>query len=101
MTPFRALYEYPPPLLQQIPVPCATEHDAGTDTQEKDNIVALLQHNLVKAQLRMKKYADAKRTEQSHIGKQHWEWITHTSYFPGGMVLEVPQKVGKLSEKCN
>jgi hypothetical protein len=30
MTPFQALYEYPPPLLQQIPLPVATTEDTST-----------------------------------------------------------------------
>jgi hypothetical protein len=65
MTPFQALYEYPPPLLQQIPVPYSPNDDALSNNLEKENMLSLLQKNLSKAQQRMKKYADANRTERS------------------------------------
>jgi hypothetical protein len=65
MSPFQALYEYPPPLLQNIPVPIATPHDTTDASEEKENMVTLLQQNLSQAQARMKKYADARRTERA------------------------------------
>jgi hypothetical protein len=65
MTPFQALYEYTPPLLQHIPVPFEPTQVTATDVAEKENMVALLQQNLARAQLRMKKYADSKRTERT------------------------------------
>jgi hypothetical protein len=64
MSPFQALYEYPPPLLQQIPVPFEQQQASAIDQQEKESMVKILQHNLTKAQLRMKKYADANRIER-------------------------------------
>jgi hypothetical protein len=64
MTPFQALYEYPPPLLQQIPTPFSATEDVPSSQREKDNMLVLLQQNLKKAQQRMKKYADARRTER-------------------------------------
>jgi hypothetical protein len=65
MTPFQALYEYPPPLLQQIPLPVDSTVDASTLDTERETMLSLLQKNLAKAQQRMKKYADANRTERS------------------------------------
>jgi hypothetical protein len=65
MTPFHALNEYTPPLLQHIPVPFEPTQVTATDVAEKENMVALLQQNLARAQLRMKKYADSKRTERT------------------------------------
>ena len=64
MTPFQALYEYPPPLLQHLPVPMDTTQEVIPDSSVLDNMITLLQQNLSKAQKRMKKYADAKRTER-------------------------------------
>jgi hypothetical protein len=65
MSPFQALYEYSPPLLQNIPVPLNESRETLTATAEKENMVTLLQQNLLKAQTRMKKYADAKRTDRT------------------------------------
>jgi hypothetical protein len=65
MSPFQVLYEYPPPLLQNIRVPIATPQDTTDATEEKENMVILLQQNLSKAQARMKKYADTRRTERA------------------------------------
>jgi hypothetical protein len=67
MTPFQALYEYPPPLLQQIPAPCAPTSDNTNNTLERNNMLQLLQKKLTLAQKRMKKYADEKRNERSFI----------------------------------
>jgi hypothetical protein len=64
MSPFQALYEYPPPLLQQLPVPIEQQQASALDQQEKESMVTILQQNLTKAQLRMKKYADANRIER-------------------------------------
>jgi hypothetical protein len=65
MTPFEALYEYKPPLLHQVLVPCNVSPETQVTLQEKDHMIKTLQHNLLQAQQRMKKYADAKRTERS------------------------------------
>jgi hypothetical protein len=68
-TPFEALYGYPPPQLHHISVPCDTHPDAEVTLQQKESMLKVLQTNLLKAQSRMKKYADMKRTErQFNIG---------------------------------
>ena len=65
MSPFEALYEYPPPLLHHLSVPCSLANDVGATMREKEHMLQCLQQNLLKAQDRMKKYADANRTERS------------------------------------
>jgi hypothetical protein len=65
MSPFEALYEYKPPLIQQISVPCDASAEVTVTIQEKDHMIKTLQQNLLQAQQRMKKYADANRTERS------------------------------------
>jgi hypothetical protein len=65
MSPFEALYEYKPPLIQQISVPCDASAEVEVTIQEKDHMIKTLQQNLLQAQQRMKKYADANRTERS------------------------------------
>jgi hypothetical protein len=63
-TPFEALYGYPPPQLHHISVPCDAHPDAQVTLQQKKSMLKVLQTNLLKAQNRMKKYADLKRTER-------------------------------------
>jgi hypothetical protein len=63
MSPFQALYEYSPPLLQNILVNLKEAQETMAATIEKENMVSLLQQNLLKAQTRMKKYADVRRTD--------------------------------------
>lgn len=67
MTPFQALYEYPPPLLQQIPAPAPTDENQVTFEAEKQNMLDLLQQNLQKAHNRMKKFPDGKRTKGTFV----------------------------------
>jgi hypothetical protein len=67
MSPFEALYEYAPPLLHQLSVPCNVAADITVTIQEKDHMVKTLQANLLQAQNRMKKYADANRTERTFV----------------------------------
>jgi hypothetical protein len=65
MSPFEALYEYPPPLLHQIDVPCNVLPEATVTLKEKDHMIKTLQANMLQAQNCMKKYADANRTERT------------------------------------
>jgi hypothetical protein len=112
MTPFQALYEYPPPLLRHIPVPFAANQATTTEAAERDNMVQLLQQNLTKAQQRMKKYADAKRTErQFELGD--FVYLKMKSYRESALGMKNPvklsprwygpfkvlQKVGQVSYK--
>ena len=69
MSPFEALYEYPPPLIQEIDVPCNISEEAQVTLTEKDRMIKTLQHNLTQAQQRMKKFADQNRTERESLLK--------------------------------
>ena len=64
MSPFEALYEYKPPALSELPV-VGNLPEGNPTLAEKENILALLQKNMEKAQRSMKKYADAKRTDRT------------------------------------
>jgi ribosomal protein L21E len=67
ITPFQALYGFPPPLISELSVP-GPEDLAATDfLQAKQNMLTQLKHNLLQAQARMKRFADLQRT------KRHFE----------------------------
>jgi transposase InsO family protein/ribosomal protein L21E len=64
LTPFQALYGFPPPLISELSVP-GPEDLAATDfLQAKQNMLTQLKHNLLQAQARMKRFADLQRTER-------------------------------------
>jgi hypothetical protein len=65
MSPFEALYEYPPPLIQELTIPCNATAETQVTLLEKDHMIKSLQQNMLQAQQRMKKYADMNRTERS------------------------------------
>jgi hypothetical protein len=65
MSPFEALYEYKPPLIQQISIPCNVSEEAQVTLAKKDHMLKQLQQNLAQARQRMKKFADSHRTERS------------------------------------
>jgi hypothetical protein len=65
MSPFEALYEYPPPLLTELPTLTNLSSEAQQTLLEKENMITILQQNLAKAQRTMKKYADQNRTPRS------------------------------------
>ena len=65
MSPFEALYEYPPPLINNINIPVEASPEAHIIIATKDHMIKTLQQNLVQAQNRMKKYADMNRTERT------------------------------------
>jgi hypothetical protein len=65
MSPFEALYEYPPPSLAGLPVDPTLSKEAQDTLTEKDHMITVLQQNLAQAQHYMKKYADKKRTERT------------------------------------
>jgi hypothetical protein len=64
-SPFEALYEYSPPLLQEILIPDNTSAEAQVTLQEKSVMLQTLQQNLLLAQKKMKKYADLNRTPRT------------------------------------
>jgi ribosomal protein L21E len=64
LTPFQALYGFPPPLISELSIP-GPEDLAATDfLQAKQNMLTQLKHNLLQAQARMKRFADLQRTER-------------------------------------
>jgi hypothetical protein len=65
LTPYEAVYGVPPPRLLTY-VPGTTQVDSIEEVfRTRQQILALLQHNLQQAQQRMKKYSDLKCTERS------------------------------------
>jgi hypothetical protein len=65
MSPFEALCENKPPLIQQILIPCNVSAEAQVTLAEKVHMIKQLQQNLAQAQQRMKKFADTHHTERS------------------------------------
>jgi len=66
-TPFQALYGFPAPLISEISIPGPSNGDASEFLQQKELMLQQLKANLLHAQLRMKKYADTKRTERQFV----------------------------------
>jgi hypothetical protein len=67
MYPFEALYEYPPPLLTELPTLTTLSTEAQQTLLEKEHMITILQQNLAKAHHTMKKYADQNRTPRSFL----------------------------------
>ena len=67
MSPFEALYEYPPPLLTGIPTEIPISPEVQATLAEKEQMLKILQQNLEKAQRSMKKFADKHRTKRSFV----------------------------------
>jgi hypothetical protein len=63
-TPFEALYEYAPPHISQLSIPCDLSPEATVTLKEQDHMLKHLQQNLLQAQNRMKKFADNNRSER-------------------------------------
>lgn len=69
MSPFQALYGFPPPLISELAIPGPEDKNAQEFLEAKQHMLSQLKHNLHQAQNRMKKYADLKRSEcQFNIG---------------------------------
>jgi transposase InsO family protein len=64
MSPFQALYVFPPPMINELALPGPEETEARDFIAEKQNMLTKLKENLAQAQARMKKHADKKRTER-------------------------------------
>ncbi|XP_042972766.1 uncharacterized protein LOC122304569 [Carya illinoinensis] len=72
VTPFQALYGYPPPKLASYTPGTTRLEEVELTLRERDQLWALLKHNLVKSQERMKRYADKNIKElQLEVG----EWV--------------------------
>lgn len=67
MTPFEALYNYPPPMIGEFDITTETGPVTTTSLAERQNIMEQLKTNLSAAQSRMKVYADQKRTDRQYM----------------------------------
>ncbi|CAO2140972.1 unnamed protein product [Urochloa humidicola] len=65
MTPFQALYGYPPPQVNEFSVPGNFQHEVPPTIEDKDRILKKLKYNMDQAKARMKHYADKSRTERT------------------------------------
>ena len=64
ITPFQALYGYPPPQLGELSIPCNLSAEARVTVEQRELMLEQLKANLHKAQERMKQIADKKRIER-------------------------------------
>ena len=111
MTPFQALYAKPPPQIAELMLPPAEGEDQQAET-DRDSIAAQIKDNLLRAQERMKFYADKKRFDrQLEVGDmvyvklqpyQHTSLSIHrflklqSKYYGPCTVLKI---IGKVSYK--
>ena len=96
MTPFEALYGYPPPRV--------LDHVAGTTRvdavdlmlRDRQQILSLLKMNLCATQERMRWFANQKRVERSFaVG----DWV-YLRLQPYKQTLVHNKKLGKLAPRC-
>jgi hypothetical protein len=67
VTPFEALYGFPPPVLGEFSVPDNTDEETHDFITQRQKILLSNKENLHKAQSRMKKYANKNRVERIFI----------------------------------
>jgi hypothetical protein len=65
LSPFQALYGYPPPMLSEFSIPSNADTDATEFISDRQQLLTKLKENLAQALARMKKYADLKRSERT------------------------------------
>jgi hypothetical protein len=65
LTPFQALYGFPPPLISELSILGPEDLDASEFLSAKQQMLEQLKLNLHRAQARMKRYADLQRTERT------------------------------------
>lgn len=112
MSPFQALYGFPPPLISELAIPGPEDEEAQSFLGEKQLVLEQLKSNLQQAQNRMKKYADMKRSERVfEVGDM--VYLKMAPYrlpafgFRGALKLQnkfygpfvITQKVGKVAYK--
>jgi hypothetical protein len=78
-TPFEALYGYPPPHLPMGTFPKGNLPAVNDLLVNRQRLVKELKEQLLKAQSRMKKYADLNRTER-HFGVGDWVYLKLQPY---------------------
>ena len=72
MTPFQALYGYPPPMLLSYVPGTSANQTVDQTLQSKDQILKVLKENLEEARNRMKLHADKHRSERTF---EEGEWV--------------------------
>lgn len=65
MTPFQALYGFPPPLVAERYLPIDDTDSASISAAQREVTAQPIKDNLIKAQARMKLYADQHRSERT------------------------------------
>lgn len=112
MTPFQALYGFPPPLIAETSLPEFISMDSAELAQNRELVTQLLKENLQKAQSRMKQFADRKRIPREfQVGTMvylkiqpyrhtslsiHRHFKLHSKYYGPFRILE---KIGKCAYK--
>lgn len=64
MSPFQAMYGFPPPLISELAIPGPEDLEARDFLESKQATLDQLKYNLTQAQERMKRYADLKISER-------------------------------------
>jgi hypothetical protein len=64
MTPFEAVYGYPPPRVSSYLPGSSPVHLVGTTLKDRDTLLRLLRENLLQVQERMRYYANKQRSER-------------------------------------
>ncbi|KAM3366314.1 hypothetical protein ACQJBY_015640 [Aegilops geniculata] len=67
MTPFQALYGFPPPMVAESALPDTICEDNENLLQNRELAVEVIKQNLLKAQARMKFFADRSRKEREFV----------------------------------
>lgn len=67
LTPFQALYGYPPPHVGELSIPCNVSDEARVTVEQKERMVEQLKENMHKAQERIKHFADKNRSERELV----------------------------------
>jgi ribosomal protein S19E (S16A) len=114
-TPFEALYGYTPPQLSLGSVPKSCNQAVNEELEKRQKALRIMKEQLVKVQVRMKKYADMKRSERKfHVGD--WVYLRLQPYRQISMKgkigthkllpkfygpFEVLEKLGKVAYKLS
>ena len=93
MTPFKAVYGRNPPSIIRVAPSVDTPSEVLIQLQNRDALLHRLKANLVRAQERMKHFADTQRTEVSfHVGD--WVFVKLQPYRQHSVHLRKSQKLG-------
>jgi Chromo (CHRromatin Organisation MOdifier) domain len=78
-TSFEALYGYPPPQLSLSTIPTSMNRIITKTMEERQEAVRMLREQLIRAQNRMQKYADSKRSGRN-FHKRDWVYLKLQPY---------------------